>query len=284
MGRKGKIIMKLVLKNGQIKEVDTSVMLSNQYNTTDGNRAYDNEVKHIIDDIRLGEFYWSSVKQGTYDEVAQAIKEERSKIDQCATCRYFNRQTLLRDESGREEVIEGNRRIVTEKSVYEISCGYIPSNGQKCIHDIADKPILFREKYHCFFCEHPQGVPNMSALKMFMCANAEQYAIVPHWSCETLGVNNSFKCGKMFGSYTFEANYHSDFFELSNARNHFRFYVDLENKKFILCDGIGYEIAKDLGVKDYDWNAHDYVRKPIRGYEKFAKWLWKIVDDFNETK
>jgi hypothetical protein len=49
--------MKLVLNNGEIKEVDTTHIFDNQYNTTDGKRIMDTEVKYIIDDIRLGEFY-----------------------------------------------------------------------------------------------------------------------------------------------------------------------------------------------------------------------------------
>jgi hypothetical protein len=56
--------MKLVLNNGEIKEVDTTHIFDNQYNTTDGKRVMDTEVKYIIGDIRLGEFYCSSVKQG----------------------------------------------------------------------------------------------------------------------------------------------------------------------------------------------------------------------------
>ena len=73
--------MQLVLKTGEVKEVDTSTVFNNQYNTTDSRRVFDKDVHRIIDDVRLGEFYCSSVKQGTYDEVAQAIAEERSKID-----------------------------------------------------------------------------------------------------------------------------------------------------------------------------------------------------------
>ena len=78
--------MKLVLKTGEIKEVNTDFMFNNQYNTMDGKRIYDVDVERIIDDIRLGEFYCSSVKQGTYDEVAQAISEKRAKINKCNDC------------------------------------------------------------------------------------------------------------------------------------------------------------------------------------------------------
>lgn len=276
--------MQLVLKNGKIKEVDTSTIFDNQYNTTDGVRVYDRDVKYIIDDIRLGEFYTSSVKQGTYDEVAAAIAEKRSKINKCEGCTWFNSHKMLRDECSRETIREGDRVITTERNVFQLSCSYKPNHNNRCAHDIDDEPILFREKEYCFFCERPEGVPSMRELKVFMCANADKYSIVPRWLTDTLGINTSFKCDKQFGSYHFEANIHNDFFELYNNRNHFRFYVDLANKEFILCDGLGYKVAKTLATTDYDWNVHKNVQKTIRGYDKFAKWLWEIVDDFNANK
>ena len=121
--------MQLVLHNGEIKEVDTKFMFANQYNTTDGKRVMDEEVKYIIDDIRLGEFYTSSVKQGTYDEVAKAIAEKRSLINKCEGCWWFHEHTLLKEEShrDRQEVKDGDKEIVVlnEKRVYKISCAYL---------------------------------------------------------------------------------------------------------------------------------------------------------------
>jgi hypothetical protein len=284
MGRKGKIIMKLVLKNGEIKEVDTSVIFNDQYNTTDGNRVYDTSVERIIDDIRLGEFYTSSVKQGTYDEVAAAIAEKRAKINKCDDCNWFRRGSTLRDECSTETIREGDKVITIERTVYQLACSWKPTHNNKCAHDIEDKPILFREKHKCFFCECPEGVPSIRELKMFMCGNADKYSIVPRWRGDTLGINNSFKCAKQFGSYWFEANYSSDYFTLYNNRNSFKFYVDLKNKRFILREGFGYKVSDTLSTEDYDWDQHKTVQKTIRGYDKFAKWLWEIVDDFNASK
>lgn len=284
--------MKLVLKNGEIKTVDTTHIFANQYNTTDGKRVMDREVKHIIDDIRLGEFYCSSVKQGTYDEVAEAIAEERAKINQCDGCWWFHEHTLLKEESNRDvqEVKDGNKKIsiVNEKRVYQISCAYTPKYGSKCVHDIVEQPILFREKNYCFFCEYPQGIPDMKPLKQFMIDNAKKYGIVPYWENEELSIDNSFKHNKEFGSYRLRSDYSGDGFILRNARNSFTFYVDVINKRFILVDSIGYEVANKLTQHrceyDHKTKQHKSYDEPIKNYDKFATWFWQIVDDFNAQK
>ena len=282
--------MKLVLHNGEIKEVDTSFMHDNQYNTTDGKeRVYDTQVKYIIDDIRLGEFYCGGGKQGTYDEVSKAIAEKRSKINQCESCWWFHEHTLLKEESyhERQEVRDGDKDvvIVNEKRVYKISCAYKPNYGDKCVHDIGDKPILFREKNYCFFCEYPEGVPDMMPLKQFMVDNAEKYDIIPYWASGKLTVNDRLTHIKKFGSYTFETNSIGDqFFELSNSRNSFRFYVDFVNKKFIVKDGLSYRSRKYLSEEKYDHIRKKSVLEVIKNYDKFATWFWQIVDDFNVQK
>lgn len=280
--------MKLVMHNGEVKDVDTSTIFCNQYNTTDGKRVFDKEVKYIIDDIRLGEFYCSSVKQGTYDEVAEAIVDERNKIKKCTDCWWFHEHTRIDNECQRDrkEIINGNKKevVINEKTVYEISCAYVPKYGEKCSHDIDEKPILFREKNFCFFCEYPEGIPSMKPIKQFMIDNADKYGIVPYWGDQELYIDNSFTHNKMFGSYKFEAGHYGDYFELKNARNHFKFYVDFTNKKFILCHYDSYKVVNYLGTDEYNHQTRKSTYKPITNYDKFANWFWKIVDDFNTTK
>lgn len=276
--------MKLVLHNGEIKEVDTSFIFDNQYDTTDGKRVYDTDVKYIIDDIRLGEFYCSSVKQGTYDEVAQAIAEKRAKINKCDDCFWFNKFTTVKDECSTEKTREGNREIIVEKRVYDISCSYVSKYSDKCAHDIEERPILFREKHFCFFCEYPEGIPNMKPLRQFMIDNAEKYGIVPYWTNEKLSINSSFTHNKQFGSYRFKAYWHNGYFELENARNQFKFYVDMVNKKYILTNSIGYNVKKYLSESKYDYTRQKSISQPIVNYDKFATWFWQIVDDFMEAQ
>lgn len=281
--------MKLVLHNGEIKEVDTKFMFANQYNTTDGKRVMDEEIKYIIDDVRLGEFYTSSVKQGTYDEVAEAIAEKRSKINQCEGCWWFHEHTLLKEESHRDmqEVKDGDKKtfVLNEKRVYKISCAYMPKYGEKCVHDIEEKPILFREKNYCFFCHHPEGVPDMKPLMQFMVDNADKYGIVPRWGDgKELSVENAFKHDKLFGSYMFENSKYDDCFELSNARNSFKFYADFTNRKFIVRESLSYRSVRYLSVEKYDYTRKKSVSEPIANHDKFATWFWQIVDDFNAQK
>lgn len=274
--------MKLVLRNGKIKEVDTTNIFDNQYNTTDGKRVYDTEVRYIIDDVRLGEFYCSSVKQGTYDEVAQAIAEKRAQIDKCKDCFWFHEYTRIEDECYKKSVMDGNKKIIDEHTVYEISCAHKSKYGG-CVNDIDETPKLFREVQDCFFCKYPQGVPDMNPLKEFMIANADKYGIVPMWSNQELSIDNSFKYKKSFGSYRFEA-MRGSMFELSNARNRFLFYIDCTNKKFILNEGIGYKVVKYLGTNEYNYETRKSTYEPIKNYDKFATWIWQIVDDFNASK
>lgn len=276
--------MQLVLRNGEIKEVDTSFIFNNQYNTTDGVRVMDHEVKYIIDDIRLGEFYCSSVKQGTYDEVAKAIAEERAKINKCEGCWWFHEHTRIKDECYKNVIKEGNKKVIDERTVYQISCAYMPKYNNKCVHDIDETPKLFREVNDCFFCKYPQGIPDMKPLKEFMIANAEKYGIVPRWSENKLSIENSFMHKKQFGSYLFKAAGRDDGFELSNARNRFTFYIDLTNKKFIVCEYSSYKVHKYLGTSEYNHKTQTSTYEPIKNYDKFATWLWQIVDDFNASK
>ena len=273
--------MQLVLHSGKIKEVDTSFIFGNQYNTTDGERVMDKDVKYIIDDIRLGDFYCCSKKQGTYEEVAQAIAEERSLINKCNECWWFHDRTRVEDECSKTKIKEGNKETVIEKRVYEISCAYKPKH-EKCVHDIDETPILFREKQFCFFCEYPNGIPDIKPFKQFMVDNAEKYGIVPRWGDGKISVDHSLKHEKLFGSYMFEIGIYHEWFELSNARNSFRFYVDFENKKFILVDSIGYKVRRYLGETRYVDMYKKPIDQPIVNYDKFATWFWQMVDDYKE--
>ena len=123
----------------------------------------------------------------------------------------------------------------------------------------------------------------MRPLKEFMIVNAEEYGIVPYWGDQKLSIDNRFKHNKAFGSYIFETASGS-LFKLSNSRNRFMFYIDLKNKRFILHDGIGYEVRKYLGENVYNHTTNKSSYMPIKNYDKFAAWLWQIVDDFNSQE
>lgn len=258
--------MQLVLHNGAVVDVDTSFLFNNQYNTIDGKRIGDAQVKRIINDVRLGEFYCCPKKQGTYEEVLEAIKEERSKINQCSECWYWQTSERVPEECYEtSEVVDG--KLVTRKqTVYKYACKY---GKDHCIHDINEKPQLFRDVQKCFFCEHPNGIPDMTALKQFMIDNHEKYQIVPCYSDGGLDINNSFECAKKFGSFTFVSRFYNPYFEVSNRRTEFRFFYDLENNCFILCDTIGYTVQSRLNFSNSD---------------KFMNWFMSIVNDFDAPR
>jgi hypothetical protein len=124
----------------------------------------------------------------------------------------------------------------------------------------------------------------MKPLKEFMIANADKYGIVPYWSDQKLSIDNTFTHKKTFGSYKFEASRWGDYFELENARNRFVFFVDCENKKLIVKEYSSYKARKYLGTSEYNHETRKSTYEPIKNYDKFATWLWQIVDDFNATK
>ena len=278
--------MKAIMNDGTIVEIDTSFMFNNQYDTTNGMRIHDTQIKQIIDDIRLGEFYCSSVKQGTYEEVQKAIDEERAKINQCEKCRYNQINGRIEERCSKERIENSNEVIIKEVRAYKKECTYKDyyNTGKKCAYDIEEKPRLFREVADCFFCNHPEGVPDMSNFVSFMLKNHEEYNIVSYWSDEPISESKSFKYSKKFASYKFEKSAWSNYFELLNARNHFKFIFDFDTKTFILCDGIGYEEVKRFETSTYDSLQKKSISMPITGWDKFYKWFMTMVDDYLSQK
>ena len=277
--------MKAIMKDGTIVEIDTSFMFNNQYDTTNGMRIHDTQIKQIIDDIRLGEFYCCSVKQGTYDEVQKAIDEKRAKINQCEKCFYNQIKDRIEKKCSKEEIKTVDKIIIKEVTVYKKECSYKDyyNTGKICVHDIDETPKLFRDVQDCFFCKHPEGIPNMTDFIHFMIDNHEKYEIVPYWLEDELSYDTSFKYNKTFGSYAFVKQYYSNYFELSNARHSFKFIYDFNNKKFILVDGIGYEEVKTFTTNEYNYKTQKGYEKTITNFDKFSKWFFAIVDDFIEA-
>jgi hypothetical protein len=62
------------------------------------------------------------------------------------------------------------------------------------------------------------------------------------------------------------------------------FAIDFNRKKFIIDNGIGYNVVDYLGTDEYNHNTGKSHYAPIKNYDKFAKWFWQIVDDFNAQK
>lgn len=273
--------MKAIMYDGSIKEIDTKTIFNDQYITTEGERIYDHNIIRIVDDVRLGEFYCCSVKQGTYEEVAAAIAEERKNINKCEDCWWYQRGNRIESECHKEIIKEKDKVTYHETTAYTRTCKYNRLyNEGKCKYDIDEKPRLFREVNSCFFCEHPEGIPDMTEFVEFLINNSEKYGIVPRWS-DTL-MNHNFKHDKPFGSYRFEKASYARYFELSNAKNCYRFYINFKNKSFILDNGLGVKEVRRFS--EHRAINNKYTDAPICNWDKFANWIFPIIDDFNAFK
>lgn len=266
-----------VMRDGRELEINTNQMFNNQYNTIEGTRIFDTEILHIINDKRIG-LYCSSVKQGTYEEVLEAIKEHRSHIDCCLNCDGENKkcfwyQTKERivNEQERKVRYENDREITDTISHVEYSmyCQYKDKYEGKCVYDIDEEPKLFAEVNDCFFVKYPNGVPDNSDFIQWLIDNHEETNIVPYWGDCTLQNTHILKFNGKLGSYILKiqkSGICGTNFELSNSRDCVRFAYDFDNNKFITVEGFSYKIMNCL-YKKYS------TKELVTCWDKFEK-IW----------
>lgn len=255
-----------------LHEVETKYIFRNQYNTVEGKRLVDTDITRVINDVRLGELYTCETNAvGTYDEIQKIIDCNRNKIGKCFDCKTGAKCFWW--ECTRSEVLEAKSKmqedgseVKTSVTRFSYDCKYIKELSGKCQFDIEDKPILFREKNKCFFCEYPQGLPDNARLRAFMFNNAKDYKLQPYFRDST----NHYRKIQACGSHQFSVYrdyYREWFFELENSRQRIKFCYDLD---------------KDLYVYTSSYSStYEAVRKlPLAGFDKFDKWFKRIVDDF----
>lgn len=266
-----------VMRDGREVEIDTKIMFNNQYNTIENNRIYDKEIHHIINDKRIG-LYCCSIKQGTYDEVLEAIKEHRSHIDCCLNCDgenkkcfwYQIKERLVADKDQKVRY-EDNKQITDTVShvEYSMHCQHKDGYDGKCVYDIDEKPKLFTEINDCFFVKYPNGVPDNSDFIQWLIDNHMETNIIPYWGSSTLKDARALKFNGKLGSYILEirkSGIYGTNFELSNSRDCVRFAYDFDNNKFIVFEGFGYKILNRL-YKRYS------TKELVTCWEKFEK-VW----------
>ena len=204
--------MMAVMRDGREVEIDTKFMFNNQYNTIENNRIYDKEIHHIVNDKRIG-LYCCSVKQGTYDEVLEAIKEHRSHIDCCLNCDGNNNQCFwyqtkeqLVNEKDKNVRIENGKKIVdiVSHEEYAMHCQHKDGYDGKCVYDIDEEPKLFTEINDCFFVKYPNGVPDNSDFIQWLIDNHMETNIIPYWGSSTLKDAHTLKFNGKLGSYILE--------------------------------------------------------------------------------
>lgn len=257
--------MELVLKNGRRVEVDTKYLFSNQYNGIDGKRYFDKDVAKIIDDARLGDYYISNYtgKRGSYEEVKKHIDEYRAKINKCDECSWYRTGKCL--DSHRQVKRDGNNETINEYYKYELVCGYKEGGFcSRCAYDIEQEPVLLRDKDYCYFCEHPEGIPNNTDFIGYIKETLEMYGLsLNYW-------NTIIKYNKKFGSYNFEihTDYDYPYFEFSNCRKTYRFYYNFKTDRFVLIEpnySLSYKEVSYIDAKNFD---------------KFFKYFNGIVKDY----
>lgn len=265
-----------VLRDGGTVEIDTNFMFNNQYNTTEGQRIFDKEIHRIINDKRIG-LYCCSVKQGTYEEVLQAIKEHRSHIDCCLNCDgehkkcfWYQIKERIVDEKKQEVRYENDKQITDTVShvEYSMHCQHKDEYGGKCVYDIDEEPKLFTEINDCFFVKYPNGVPDNSDFVKWLQTNHAECKIIPYWSSSTLENCSTLKADVKLGSYILEIRKNPIYglhFEVSNCRDCVKFAYDFENKKFIELNGNSYKVSSHLHKR--------YGKEVITCWDKF-KTLW----------
>lgn len=275
--------MMLVMRDGRELEVDTNYsLMNNQYVTVNDGRVYDVDVHHIINDKRIG-LYCCSVKQGTYNEVLESIKEHRTHIKQCMNCDgkgkkccWYQINERLVDDKKEDRRIEDGKMIIDTVShiEYSMHCSY----GNKCKYDIDEEPKLFTDVQECFFVKYPNGVPDNTDFIQWLIDNHETTNVIPYWSNSTLENCNSLKLNVKLGSYVLEirkSGFHGVNFELENNRDKHRFAYDFENKVFIEDEGIGYAVRKAL-------YKNSYRKELITCWDKFKKVWDRLVKLYTE--
>ena len=279
--------MIVVMRDGREVEIDTNQLFSNQYNTIEGTRIFDEDIHHIINDKRIG-LYCCSVKQGTYEEVLKAIEEHRSHIDCCLNCDGDNKKCFwyqIKDQivNEKEQKVhyENDRQIIDIVShvEYSMHCQYKNKHSGKCVYDIDEEPKLFTEVNNCFFVKYPNGVPDNSHFIQWLIDNYKENKVIPYWSDSTLEDSNSLKINVNFGSYQlriYKINIRGTNFELSNSRDRVRFAYDFDNNKFIVYESYGYKVENRLH-KRYS------SKELVTCWDKFEKVWNKLIENYKAS-
>lgn len=168
--------MQAQLKNGVWIEIDTAALFNNQYNTTDGRRIFDKDIKAIRDDARAGlgkcRYCGAIVKRGE-EEKHFSEREARS----CAGCFWYRDKIISSETKTEKETTPGEngeritRTIKTTVERLEKKCTY--AERGYCKADCTNKEcraygIEWFTPENTFFLKYPGGfdsIPEVDKLE-----------------------------------------------------------------------------------------------------------------------
>lgn len=157
--------MKALLKNGELVEIDTTFLFTNQYNTKDGKRIFDRDISRIVGDVRHGlgkcRYCGALVKKG---EEEKHFSEQENKG--CEGCFWYQNRFITSKSNPPEIEKTTNengetitRKTVTTVSQYEKVCTYKEKYGG-CTHkECRRMGIEWFTPENTFFLRYPNNFP-----------------------------------------------------------------------------------------------------------------------------
>lgn len=166
--------MKALLNSGAWVEIDTAYLFTDQYNTVDGKRIFDRDIKRIEDDARPGfgkcRYCGAIVKRGEEDK---HFLEKESKP--CQGCFWYRDKLIhsTRKPPIVKESVNENGETVTEKTVvtvakYEKCCAFAEKYGGCNNKECRRMGIEWFTPQNTFFLKYPGGfesIPEVDKLE-----------------------------------------------------------------------------------------------------------------------
>lgn len=158
--------MKAQLKNGKWVEIDTSILFHDQYNTMDGKRIFDRDIKRIVDDERPGmgrcRYCGAMVKRG---EEEKHFQERES--GSCAGCFWYRNRVIDRQSKTAVEVKDGEKITVkTTVEKFEKYCEYAEKYPEAgcTLKECRIRGIDWFTPGNTFFLKYPDGFSSIPCL------------------------------------------------------------------------------------------------------------------------
>lgn len=222
--------MKALLKNNTWIEIDTTHLFNDQYNTVDGKRIFDKDIKEIVNDARIGmgkcKCCGAMIKKG--EEEKHFLENENKTCDGCFWYQDKRVETIKHKPKTTIQEINGEIISITERTEttkYKKVCAYKEKYGDCTNSECRKMGVKWFTPQNTFFLKYPKGVEvntTITKLKMhgFIVENGRIHA---HFY-------------KKLGSYTLEAILHYENGKAENIES-FRLWNCRKDYNFIYNNG-----------------------------------------------